>query len=250
MEFDPLTQLKTLPEEAVDILRYFHTSGESSAHAETIMAGAGLSERGFGKGIRRLVTKSYVALDGDQVYRLTEAGRRLVDVVESVSASEIADDSPDDQAEEAAAAPRAERRFVRRRLIVALPQPLIAQQPTHLHVGFAEAENSERAAGSIPILVRINLLNGEPSQPIETALLVENRTVHQVYEITAGDASAARVRVQVAQADEDETEQRSRGGLYIDVPVEKVTVSQTMTAYGADVLLEEPAANLDPFAEI
>ena len=71
--------LQTLPPEAVDILRYYASISTDAAHADAIVDGAGLSERGFGKGIRRLVTKNYLVMSSDQVYRLTEQGRRLID---------------------------------------------------------------------------------------------------------------------------------------------------------------------------
>ena len=70
--------LQTLPPEAVDILRFYSASDLDTAHADEIVDGANLSDRGFGKGIRRLVTKSYLVMSSDQVYRLTDAGKRVI----------------------------------------------------------------------------------------------------------------------------------------------------------------------------
>jgi hypothetical protein len=71
--------LRILPPEALEILAYFRRQGSNIAHADTMLNATQLSERGFGKAIRRLVTKGYLVLDGDQRYRLTEHGQRAVD---------------------------------------------------------------------------------------------------------------------------------------------------------------------------
>ena len=59
--------IRALPPEAIEILRYYGANGAASVHADDITVGAGLSDRGFGKAIRRLVTRNLMAMDGDQV---------------------------------------------------------------------------------------------------------------------------------------------------------------------------------------
>ena len=71
--------LRILPPEALEVLAYYRRLGNNLALADALMASTGLSDRGFGKAIRRLVTKGYLVLDGEQRYRLTEHGQRAVD---------------------------------------------------------------------------------------------------------------------------------------------------------------------------
>src|SRR5215470_5353846 len=73
--------LRALPSEALDVLRFYNASNLSIAHADEIMDGVGLSERLFGKIIRRLVTKGYLHMDGDQAYRLSDHGQEAVDTL-------------------------------------------------------------------------------------------------------------------------------------------------------------------------
>lgn len=71
--------LRILPPEALEVLAYYRRLDHTIAYANSMITATGLSERGFGKAIRRLVTKGYLVLDGDQRYRLTEHGQRAVD---------------------------------------------------------------------------------------------------------------------------------------------------------------------------
>src|SRR5688572_21605659 len=71
--------LKTLPPDALEILRYYGRSETNIALADDICDNTGLSDRGFGKAIRRLVTKNYLVMDGEQRYRLSDHGQRAVE---------------------------------------------------------------------------------------------------------------------------------------------------------------------------
>src|SRR5262245_24078818 len=119
--------LQTLPPEAVDILRYYSSQNVDSAHADAIVEGTGLSDRGFGKGIRRLVTKSYVAMSSDQVYRLTDQGKRVIQELQS-----FAGDLP-------STSNRSDSRYVRRRLVLVAPKALPAGHEVEVTLGFEEA---------------------------------------------------------------------------------------------------------------
>jgi predicted transcriptional regulator len=68
--------LKTLPPEALDVLRFFAGHSDDIARSDEVMTGSGLNERRFGVALRRLVTKGYLIMDGYQTYRLSESGRR------------------------------------------------------------------------------------------------------------------------------------------------------------------------------
>jgi hypothetical protein len=204
--------LQNLPPEVLDVLRFYGATGQTSAHADEIIERTGLSDRGFGKAIRRLVTSTYLVMDGDQVYRLSDAGRRAVaDVLEYDL------DTPPEQRETAAVPPGA--RSVERRLVVAVPRTLTAGAAATVQVGFDGADDGELLSGPAPIVVRFSALHGEAAAPTETTLQVENRPVKHEFTVTPGAYATARLRVQLLQSDEFGYEIEPCGGLYVDVPV-------------------------------
>src|SRR3982751_2538155 len=107
--------LKALPPEALDVLRYFGKLNDPVAHAMKITDEVGLSDRTFGKVIRRLVTKGYLQMDGDQAYRLSESGQDAVDELLEYDA-----EFPADKA--ARQAPVEEK--VSRKLVLVVPKTL------------------------------------------------------------------------------------------------------------------------------
>src|SRR5690606_35180973 len=100
---------------ALDILRYLASLDEPSADADEICDALDLSERTFGKAIRRLVTKKYVQIDGSLFYRLTRQGEE--------AANDLAQYETDNPG--ATEAKRSTSSLVRRRLVVVLPSPLL-----------------------------------------------------------------------------------------------------------------------------
>ena len=232
--------LKTLPPEALDILRYFRTLDTSSAHADDIIEGAELSDRGFGKAIRRLVTKSYLVMDGDQVYRLSDTGRRAVEELggyDELSPEERAQMSEMSEEDEAFAV--TEPRFVKRHLVLVTPAALRPDQPTNVFVGFDEAQEDETVSTSLDLVLRLNILHGDPQQARETSLALENHAAHQTFEVTAGHYQQARLRVEVSQYQQDTLDLEPCGGFYVDLPIQPDSADATPVAFGADVTLRE-----------
>ena len=219
--------LQTLPPEAVDILRYFTQLNADSAHSDSIVEGAGLTDRGFGKGIRRLVTKNYVVMSSDQVYRLTDQGRR---VVEELKSFEV--DAP-------ASSARSEARFLRRHLVLVVPKTLPAGEPVEIVLGFEEADDEEYLNAPANMLIRLAVVNGEPRRPREAGFMLTNRQMQQSFEITAGRFTEARVRVEVCQYRDDGDDFDFCGGLYVDLPVSVENTPQAPAAYGVEVILKE-----------
>ncbi len=217
--------LQTLPSEAVDILRYYATLNADSAHADSIVDGTGLSDRGFGKGIRRLVTKNYVVMSSDQVYRLTEHGKRIVGELKAGGADR--------------ASARSEARFVRRRLVLVAPNPLSAGQTSVVVLGFEEADDDETLNAPVNLMFRMSMLNGEPRRPREASFLLTNRYTQQAFEITAGRFTTARVRVEVLQYRDEGDDFDFCGGMYVDLPVSLETDHPASAAFGADIILKE-----------
>jgi|GEM_PF-283804 len=228
--------LRTLPPEAIDILRFFGSNGAASAHADEITQGAGLTDRGFGKAIRRLVTKGMIVMDGDQIYRLSDAGRRSV-------AELLEYDLNTPEAERPVhAAVEAEPRFVRRHVIVALPAALTASQNVPVVVGIDAADDDELVMLPLHVQVGVSMVHGEPATPEWAELAVENRPVQHALTVKAGSFSMARLRVQVCQSDvQGEIDESACGGLYVDVPVEAHTGE--IRAFGTDVLLKDTSSD-------
>lgn len=218
--------LQTLPQEAIDILRYYASLNADAAHADAIVDGTGLSDRGFGKGIRRLVTKNYVAMSSDQEYRLTDSGRRVIEEVRNFSGDLTG------------ATSNGEARFLRRHLVVVAPRTLPADQPVEIALGFAEANDDEYLNEPAELLLRVSVVNGEPRRPTETQFTLTNRDTQQAFEITAGRFTTARIRVEICQYREDGDAYDFCGGLYVDLPV-TTGAAGDKAAYGSEVILKE-----------
>lgn len=220
--------LKTLPPEALDVIRFFGTLDVPVADVDAIYSGVGLSERSFGKVIRRLVTKGYVQMDGAQTYRLTDQGQRAVEELEAYDAGAPAEE---------AGSSKGTTRSVKRRLVVALPRTLVAGQPATVHVGFNPANPGQSLPEPTDMVLRLSVVNGEPSRPKETSLQLDDESAHQSFEITAGHYTKARIRVQVFRLGPNPDDITVAGGLYVDANVVAAGkgADDRLTAYGADV---------------
>lgn len=210
---DMPSNLQNLPPEVLDVLRFYGATGQTSAHADEIIERTGLSDRGFGKAIRRLVTSTYLVMDGDQVYRLSDAGRRAVaDVLEY-----DLDTPPQDRVTSSAAA--SGPRSVTRRVVLVAPSTLKAGEPATIHVAVSGADPGEQLAGPAPIVARFSALHAQADPPTETTLQIVNEPVQTAFTLTPGAFATARLRVQLLQSDEFGYELEPCGGLYVDLPV-------------------------------
>lgn len=213
--------LRTLPPEALAIIGFYKRTGVHTAVTEALMDGTGLSERSYGKAIRRLVTKGYLTMDGNGRYRLTEFGQQAVRDYEDTEGGEGRAD---------------ETGTVERRLVVALPQPLVAGRTATAYVGFREDEN-QLLSEPTTLLLRVSVLNGEPANAVDFPVSLDNGDGWQEVEITAGSAQRSRLRVEVFQLSDDDAV--SCGGLYVDTDVMPFAdqAEPRYAAYGSDVTL-------------
>ncbi len=217
--------LKALPPEALDVMRFFGMLDEPVAHADYIMQEAGLSERAFGKVIRRLVTKGYVQMAGDQVYSLTDQGLSAVEELQAY------DEEESDVEDRAAAAPLVRQT---RRLTLALPRALPAGQPTPVYVGLSSADAAPLPAAEL--VVRLSVVNGEPARPQEKTLRLNGAATCETFEVTAGPYTRARIRVQVFQLGPNPDDIGVAGGMYVDTAVAAAAAaSGDLTAYVTDL---------------
>ena len=229
---EPSSQLRTLPQEALDILRYYRSLETTAAHTDDIIEGTGLSDHGFGKAIRRLVTKNILIMDGHQIYRLTDFGQRLLSELETSGQQ-----TTPTQTKRAV-----EPRLVQRRLVLVVPAQLRMGQPTRVVIGFEEADDNDIIQEPAQLRLQLNMVNGDPAEPVESALLLNNRAARQTLEIAAGAFTAARVRLRVLQTVNGETAPFLCGGLYVDLPVSTGEGEAALSAFGTTLRLIDPAS--------
>ncbi|MCC6614417.1 MAG: hypothetical protein IT320_13130 [Anaerolineae bacterium] len=220
--------LKTLPSEALDILRFFAEHNENVAHTNAMIDGTGLNERRFGVALRRLVTKGYLIMDGYQTYRLSDNGRRAVDDLAAY-----------DESEPEAAQAANESRIITRRLVLVVPRTLLSGQPTNVFVGFDEPEDTEYIEEPLNLLIRMQVVNSsEDINPNkDSAMLLDNKAARQVFEIIAGAYTKLRLRCFVYQIENEEDAPTMAGGMYVDLNIAATpeSVDRSLTAYGVDV---------------
>ena len=230
---DMPSNLQNLPPEVLDVLRFFGATGQTSAHADEIIERTGLSDRGFGKAIRRLVTSTYLVMDGDQVYRLSDAGRRAVaDVLEYDL------DTPPQDRVTSSNAPAAGPRVVTRRLVLVAPAILTAGEAAPVQIAFESAGPGQRLSSPAPVVVRFSALHADAAPPTETTLQIGNEPVQAGFTVTPGAFTTARLRVELLQSDEFGYELEPCGGLYADLPVSAAGDPQ-WSAHGVSVTLRD-----------
>ncbi len=224
--------LKALPPEALDVLRYFGTLNDPVAHATLITDEVGLSDRTFGKVIRRLVTRGYLQMDGDQAYRLSESGQ---DAVEDLAAYD--EEFP---AEKNVAKTTVEEK-VSRKMVLVLPKTLQSGVATNFHIGFHPAGSAQYLDDEAEVVLRVSLVNAEPTRPQEATFEVENEAVHKPFTITAGTLNKARIKVQAFQLGPNPDDIAVAGGMYVDVDVAGEATSAPLAAYTADISITKQA---------
>lgn len=213
---------------ALDIIRYLGSISEPVADAYTISDSVGLSDRSFGKAIRRLVTKGYVAMDGDQVYRLTEQGHLAVEELAAYDETAPAQSKTSDEPE---------IRTTQRRLVLVAPRTLVAGQNAEVFVGFNAADGEEPLSMPADMVVRLALVNGEPTAPRDMNIQLDDDSASRSLNIRAGNFTQTRVRVQVFQLGPNPDDISVSGGMYVDLNVaaDSARADTSLTAYGADV---------------
>lgn len=222
--------LKALPPEALDVLRYFGKLNEPVAHAVVIGDEVGLSDRTFGKVIRRLVTKGYLQMDGDQAYRLSDSGQEAVEELLAYDA-----EFPAEKA--VRKAPVAEK--VTRQMVLVAPRKLQSGTGANIIVGFEPAKPQQGLDEAADVVIRLSVVNAEPTRPQESSLGLENTSAYRTFTITPGSFNKARIKVQAFQLGPNPDDISVAGGMYVDVDVVAAAGGEekVFAAYRTDLTL-------------
>ena len=222
-------QLQTLEplKGALDIVRFFGKLDQPTANADEICTELDLTERSFGKAIRRLVTKGFVQMDGNQVYRLTEQGQRAVEELTEYDAQGPVETEADAEIVET----------VNRRLVMVLPEKLVAGQEANVYVGFNTVTNGDSLDSPADMVVRLSVVNGEPSISQEAMLELSNEAAQSAFRVIPGYYTQIRIRVQVFQVGPNPDDISVAGGMYVDADVVASDEIAELTAFGADVAI-------------
>jgi predicted transcriptional regulator len=219
--------LKTLPPEALDILRFYAGHAENVARADEIMDGSGLNERRFGVALRRLVTKGFLVMDGYQTYRLSDSGRRA------------ANDLKEYELLVPPGSQTVSSRLITRRMVIVTPRVLLSGQPTNIFIGFDAPDDEDIIPQPLNLLLRLQVVNGgsEINPNKDSSLLLDNKPARQVFEVAAGAFTKTRLRCYVYQMGDEEDVPEIVGGMYVDLNVvaQPEQADRTLTAYGVDL---------------
>ena len=219
--------LKTLPPDALDVIRYFGAIDHATASVDDICDNVGLTERGFGKVIRRLVTKGYVVMDGNQIYRLTEQGK---DAVEELTAYDEASPAKPKADEDSA-------EHIQRHMVLVVPRRFVAEERIMVFLGFNADSVADQSA---ELVTRLSVVHGEPAAPQEASFQLDSQARHEAFWVTPGRYTRTRIRVQVYQLGPNPDDISVSGGMYVDVAVtaDADESDLQLVAYGADITVE------------
>ncbi|GAB4434446.1 MAG: hypothetical protein Kow00120_00750 [Anaerolineae bacterium] len=214
-------ELRTLPPHAIEVLLFMGEQPEGEADPDAICEGTNLSDRAFGKAIRRLVTRNYLSMDEIGVYHLTPEGRSAVKTLAATQGAATPESAPrlgvPEPEAPVTAAPAASAPAVTRRLTVVLPRSLKVATPTTLFAGVeAPRAGAPHLGAATPLILRMEALNAEVTPPEHTLELTPGQPAAPVaFTLTAPAEGAVRVRVRAYQP--TRLEVAEVGGMYFDV---------------------------------
>lgn len=208
---------------AFDIILYLSEQGVP-ADTDTICDDLDMSDRRFGKAIKRLVTTGYVQMNLDYEYYLTDKGEESAEELEAFYG---AGGSSRDVNENK----------VVRRLLLALPRQLTAGQTTDMHIGF-EADDSSSLSSPADVVLRVSAIHALLSGGDDTMMQLGNDLTKQVVQLTPEMYEQVRVKVQVFQLAPNGEDITMCGGMYIDVNVDTTGDQNSLVAYATEVALD------------
>ncbi len=216
-----LKTLEPLPG-ALDIIRYLGKLEEPVADIDTLCDELSLSDRGFSKAIRRLVTKGYVQMVGDQVYRLTDQGRTAAEELAAYDAHAPEETETEDQ-------------YVQRKLIVAIPEKPVAKQLTNVFIGFEAADADAELDSDAQMVLRVSAIHGQIDG--DEMLDLGNEPAYNTFTLIPDAYTKLRLRVEAYQLNPNDDGIETCGGLYIDIDINNAGDGGDYKAYSTSVKL-------------
>ncbi len=223
-------ELRILPPHAIDVLLYMGALPDGKADVDSICEGANLSDRAFGKAIRRLVTRNYLSMDFVGLYHLTPEGRRAYQIIaQAQSAGGGRAPAEDDSAP-----------AVTRRLVAVLPRALSIEAPATLYVSVdAPPDGQPPLDAAIPLVLRVEAVNAEIAPAEQTLDVPPDQVALPVaFTLTAPAEGAVRVRVRAYRL--TDLDVAAVGGMYFDVDAVDAAqaASAGFQAVGVDLNLQ------------
>lgn len=156
-------ELTTLPRYSLEIITYLYGCDRFAADDLQIIDALGISERGFGKALRRLVTREYVEMQFDGPYALTDKGVEAAEAIKAQQGEELHQAVGGPQGYDPGLAVSV---TVHRRLIAVFPRAYVAGQPGYFFLKVdAPGPRDDLAPGAADLTVRLqNACLIEPAQ--------------------------------------------------------------------------------------
>ncbi len=208
---------------AFDIIRYLGKL-DHPADMDMICDDLDMSDRRFGKAIKRLATRSYVQMNIDREYSLTPSGEE--------AATELEDYYADGGGEQQVG----DNKIIRR-LHLALPRQLSAGQTTSMYVGIDE-DQEESLSTPADIVLRISAINALLSGNDDAMLKLGNSSLAQTLELTPEMYTQIRIKIQVFQLAPNGEDITVCGGLYADIDVASNNAESSLVAYTSQLLFD------------
>lgn len=217
-------ELTTIPPQALEVLRFLGRANVDTADADELTAGANLSEKGFSKAIKRLVTKGYLTMGEARTYHLTPKGFKAIEDIQEYDINapqniQIAQDS------------------ITYDLCAVIPSTIAAQQKISIQVGL-EPQGIEIPAQETQLVLRFEVVDGEVS-PREAVVAVSSSQsmAHTSVELKPNpNKSQLRFRIEAFQLNDIDGLEVA-GGMYIDIPIGS-TASEVKAFHTAIALIE------------
>lgn len=208
---------------AFEIIRYLSTQ-DQPADADMICDDLDMSDRRFGKAIKRLVTRGYVQMNNDYEYFLTQSGESAADELDDYFADGGRQKNTGDNK-------------VERKLLVALPRALGAGQTTDFFVG-VESDATSSLSSPADIVVRVSATNALLGGADDEMLKLSNEPLKQTLQLTPEMYTQVRLKVQVFQLAPNGEDITMCGGMYVDVDVLSSESNTNFVAYASQIALD------------
>ncbi|GAB1420715.1 hypothetical protein MASR2M15_08300 [Anaerolineales bacterium] len=209
---------------ALEILTFL--ADEGATDIDVLCDELDLSDRTGRKAIRRLATTGYVQMVGDYVYDLTTKGSQSVEELNSILGQGIQKPKQSFLSQ------------IERELILAIPQPLIANKTANVFLGFNE-DIQESLSQPVELVLRVSAVNGIVNDDNETILELNNDQVMKVLQFTPQSYHQARLKVQAFQLSASGEDINEIGGMYVDLDVVATSISNDLVAYQTPLHITE-----------